>query len=79
MKPRGRGLYLKCLTLLSLNLLSKPHNILSPREMVSSTSEGMKFFGRSLHIEIFFTRTKRLRKIWRERDLIMFQKFLGSI
>jgi len=30
----------------------KARNILSPRKMISSTSEGMEFFGRSFHIEI---------------------------
>jgi len=69
MKPRGRGLYLKCLALLSLNLLSKPSNILSPRKMISSTSEEMIYLlGRSLKMKIFFTRKKRLRKIWKGRE-----------
>jgi len=36
MKPRGWGLDLKCLTLLSIDLLSKSCNILSLRKMVNS-------------------------------------------
>jgi len=69
MKPRGRGLYLKCLTLLSLNLLSKPHNILSSRKMISSQVQSERnFFGCSIQIKIFFVKRlrKRLRKIWKE-------------
>jgi len=43
MKPRGWGLYLKYLTLLSIDLLSKPWKMRSPRKMINSGSEGMRF------------------------------------
>ena len=45
MKSRGGGLCLKCLLLLSFNLLSKSCQILSPRKIISSeVQRGRNFF-----------------------------------
>ena len=68
MKSRGGGLCLECLLLLSFNLLSKPPHILSPRKMINSSSEGVRFFWTLITHRNFF-----LQKFGKENFIIHFK------